>query len=134
METIDINEVFAQANVVENLKNFAGVDAQNALGMMTPERLAAVVGGKLRVLNGTVVLQPDEYITLDVGYGILIVTNTTNGWCNVSILCSLDVVQALSQHNGGILIEKASEHKTKIINKHNKDLALGYLFLGDLYI
>ena len=92
-----------------------------------------VVGGKLRVLNGTVVLQPDEYITLDVGYGILIVTNTTNGWCNVSILCSLDVVQTLSQHNGGILIEKASEHKTKIINMHNKDLVLGYSFLGDLY-
>ena len=91
------------------------------------------MGGKLRVLNGTVVLQPDEYITLDVGYGILIVTNTTNGWCNVSILCSLDVVQTLSQHNGGILIEKASEHKTKIINMHNKDLVLGYLFLGDLY-
>ena len=87
----------------------------------------------LKNLNGTVVLQPDEYITLDVGYGMLIVTNTTNGWCNVSILCSLDVVQALSQHNGGILIEKASEHKTKIINMHNKDLVLGYLFLGDLY-
>ncbi len=45
METIDINEVFAQANVVENLKNFAGIDAQNALGMMSQERLAAVVGG-----------------------------------------------------------------------------------------
>lgn len=47
METIDINEVFAQANVVENLKNFAGIDAQNALSMMTPERLAAVVGGNI---------------------------------------------------------------------------------------
>ena len=47
METIDINEVFAQANVVENLKNFAGIDAQNALGMMSPERLAAVVGGNM---------------------------------------------------------------------------------------
>lgn len=51
METIDINEVFAQANVVENLKNFAGVDAQNALSMMTPERLAAVVGGLQRESN-----------------------------------------------------------------------------------
>lgn len=50
METIDINEVFAQANVVENLKNFAGIDAQNALSMMTPERLAAVVGGMVTLL------------------------------------------------------------------------------------
>ena len=51
METIDINEVFAQANVVENLKNFAGIDAQNALGMMSPERLAAVVGESQRESN-----------------------------------------------------------------------------------
>ena len=51
METIDINEVFAQANVVENLKNFAGIDAQNALGMMSQERLAAVVGGLQRESN-----------------------------------------------------------------------------------
>ena len=52
METIDINEVFAQANVVENLKNFAGIDAQNALGMMSQERLAAVVGGNMENKTG----------------------------------------------------------------------------------
>lgn len=44
METIELKDVMNQLPVVENLKNFAGVDAQNALSMMTPERLAAVVG------------------------------------------------------------------------------------------
>lgn len=47
METIELKDVMNQLPVVENLKNYAGVDAQNALGMMTPERLAAVVGEKL---------------------------------------------------------------------------------------
>ena len=47
METIELKDVMNQLPVVENLKNFAGIDAQNALGMMSPERLAAVVGGKL---------------------------------------------------------------------------------------
>lgn len=44
METIELKDVMNQLPVVEDLKNFAGIDAQNALSMMTPERLAAVVG------------------------------------------------------------------------------------------
>ena len=44
METIELKDVMNQLPVVEDLKNFAGIDAQNALSMMTSERLAAVVG------------------------------------------------------------------------------------------
>lgn len=44
---IDINEVLAQSPVVENLKNFAGVDPNNKMGLMTPEKLASVVGEKI---------------------------------------------------------------------------------------
>lgn len=47
MKTIELSAALASAPVQENLKNFAGLDAQNALGLMTPERLAAVAGGKL---------------------------------------------------------------------------------------
>ena len=47
METIELKDVMNQLPVVEDLKNFAGIDAQNALSMMTPERLAAVVGGNM---------------------------------------------------------------------------------------
>ena len=44
MKTIELSAAIASAPVQENLKNFAGLDAQNALGLMTPERLAAVAG------------------------------------------------------------------------------------------
>ena len=45
MNTIELSAALGQAQVVENLKNFVGVDAQGAAALMTPERLAAVAGG-----------------------------------------------------------------------------------------
>lgn len=44
MNTIELSAALGQAQVVENLKNFVGVDAQGAAALMTPERLAAVAG------------------------------------------------------------------------------------------
>ena len=51
MKTIELSAALASAPVQENLKNFAGLDAQNALGLMTPERLAAVAGEKIGVVS-----------------------------------------------------------------------------------
>ena len=51
MKTIELSAALASAPVQENLKNFAGLDAQNTLGLMTPERLAAVAGA-LVMKNG----------------------------------------------------------------------------------
>ena len=51
MKTIELSAAIASAPVQENLKNFAGLDAQNALGLMTPERLAAVAGEKMGLAN-----------------------------------------------------------------------------------
>ena len=45
MKTVELSAALGQAQVVENLKNFVGVDAQGAAALMTPERLAAVAGG-----------------------------------------------------------------------------------------
>lgn len=53
MKTIELSAALASAPVQENLKNFAGLDAQNALGLMTPERLAAVAGGKIPLASAT---------------------------------------------------------------------------------
>ena len=53
MKTIELSAALASAPVQENLKNFAGLDAQNALGLMTPERLAAVAGELNHTLGGT---------------------------------------------------------------------------------
>ena len=49
MNTIELSAALGQAQVVENLKNFVGVDAQGAAALMTPERLAAVAGGMIEV-------------------------------------------------------------------------------------
>ena len=51
MKTIELSAALASAPVQENLKNFAGLDAQNALGLMTPERLAAVAGGLINEIK-----------------------------------------------------------------------------------
>lgn len=52
MNTIELSAALGQAQVVENLKNFVGVDAQGAAALMTPERLAAVAGGKMSLYSG----------------------------------------------------------------------------------
>ena len=51
MKTVELSAALGQAQVVENLKNFVGVDAQGAAALMTPERLAAVAGGLLNKSN-----------------------------------------------------------------------------------
>ena len=51
MKTVELSAALGQAQVVENLKNFVGVDAQGAAALMTPERLAAVAGGIMGVRN-----------------------------------------------------------------------------------
>ena len=47
MKTVELSAALNSAQVVENLKNFVGVDAQGAAALMTPERLAAVAGGMI---------------------------------------------------------------------------------------
>ena len=49
MKTVELSAALGQAQVVENLKNFVGVDAQGTAALMTPERLAAVAGGILDI-------------------------------------------------------------------------------------
>ena len=51
MEKITLNEYLKQGSVVENLKNFVGVTPENTVGLMTPERLAAVAGEKMGSLR-----------------------------------------------------------------------------------
>ena len=82
MKTVELSAALGQAQVVENLKNFVGVDAQGAAALMTPERLAAVAGGLLKSVN-QVGLKPivirgtfshnNSPIELDLCTGILII-------------------------------------------------------------
>lgn len=68
MKTIELSAALASAPVQENLKNFAGLDAQNALGLMTPERLAAVAGG-LKPLTTQSIILKDEAFKLGIIMG-----------------------------------------------------------------
>ena len=61
MKTIELSAAMASAPVQENLKNFAGLDAQNALGLMTPERLAAVAGEKMRFYAGDIFITSESF-------------------------------------------------------------------------
>ena len=45
MAKITLKEALKQASVVDELKNFVGLTKDDAVGLMTPERLAAVAGG-----------------------------------------------------------------------------------------
>ena len=54
MEKITLNEYLKQGSVVENLKNFVGVTPENTVGLMTPERLAAVAGESIGTNLGIV--------------------------------------------------------------------------------
>ena len=44
MAKITLKEALKQASVVDELKNFVGLTKDDAVGLMTPERLAAVAG------------------------------------------------------------------------------------------
>ena len=51
MGKITLNEALKKASVKNDLQMFLGLDAQSELGGMTPERLAAVAGGKVSYDN-----------------------------------------------------------------------------------
>ena len=72
MNTIELSAALGQAQVVENLKNFVGVDAQGAAALMTPERLAAVAGGLLTgrkiITDADKCLETGFYVT---GYNVV---------------------------------------------------------------
>ena len=73
MKTVELSAALGQAQVVENLKNFVGVDAQGAAALMTPERLAAVAGGKM---GKQVTVEAGQSYDFDSSYNILYIAET----------------------------------------------------------
>ena len=57
MEKITLKEALKQASVVDELKNFVGLTKDDAVGLMTPERLAAVAGGNVWIRNNPTISQ-----------------------------------------------------------------------------
>lgn len=57
MEKITLKEALKQASVVDELKNFVGLTKDDAVGLMTPERLAAVAGENVWIRNNPTISQ-----------------------------------------------------------------------------
>ena len=57
MEKITLKEALKQASVVDDLKNFVGLTKDDAVGLMTPERLAAVAGENVWIRNNPTISQ-----------------------------------------------------------------------------
>ncbi len=80
MKTVELSAALGQAQVVENLKNFVGVDAQGAAALMTPERLAAVAGG---ILHPLVVKEYSYSLSIDADIVLESGIYLVNGWLEV---------------------------------------------------
>ena len=57
MAKITLKEALKQASVVDELKNFVGLTKDDAVGLMTPERLAAVAGENVWIRNNPTISQ-----------------------------------------------------------------------------
>ena len=68
MAKITLKEALKQASVVDELKNFVGLTKDDAVGLMTPERLAAVAGG-LKPLTTQSIILKDEAFKLGIIMG-----------------------------------------------------------------
>ena len=142
MKTIELSAAIASAPVQENLKNFAGLDAQNALGLMTPERLAAVAGELLKSVNpigkvpivyrGTFV-GGDSPIELNLCTGILITFQEGAERMNLFIIDYwTDTIQEKFKNGSNIESVTKAEGSGKVtisVSKGN----FTYLFIGYNY-
>ena len=142
MKTIELSAAMASAPVQENLKNFAGLDAQNALGLMTPERLAAVAGELLKSVNpigkvpivyrGTFV-GGDSPIELNLCTGILITFQEGAERMNLFIIDYwTDTIQEKFKNGSNIESVTKAERSGKVtisVSKGN----FTYLFIGYNY-
>ena len=142
MEKITLNEYLKQGSVVENLKNFVGVTPENTVGLMTPERLAAVAGELLKSVNpigkvpivyrGTFV-GGDSPIELNLCTGILITFQEGAERMNLFIIDYwTDTIQEKFKNGSNIESVTKAEGSGKVtisVSKGN----FTYLFIGYNY-
>ncbi len=89
MEKITLKEALKQASVVDELKNFVGLTKDDAVGLMTPERLAAVAGGKIKKIGTsffTTEIRDEVTKPLDIAQAVAAIIPTYGGHCNFSVI------------------------------------------------
>ena len=112
MNTIELSAALGQAQVVENLKNFVGVDAQGAAALMTPERLAAVAGGKM-VQKTTAITDCDQLLVSGVYYIHQEILNAPFGYAFIVVFQSPLEPSELVQVAYGLYLEQKKRTKIK---------------------
>lgn len=104
MNTIELSAALGQAQVVENLKNFVGVDAQGAAALMTPERLAAVAGGILHSIGVNHTLKDNADDIIETGCYFINLYNESKinfphkGAFASLLVCSYKETECVFQH------------------------------------
>ena len=142
MAKITLKEALKQASVVDELKNFVGLTKDDALGLMTPERLAAVAGELLKSVNpignvpivyrGTFV-GGDSPIELNLCTGILITFQEGAERMNLFIIDYwTDTIQEKFKNGSNIKSVTKAERSGKVtISVSGGNFT--YLFIGYNY-
>ena len=104
MNTIELSAALGQAQVVENLKNFVGVDAQGAAALMTPERLAAVAGGFTCGLTERFMGSATEFRTFQNNRMVHILNGKENGFpVDVAYIMRIEYVIFAFENTGSAI-------------------------------
>ena len=133
MEKITLNEYLKQGSVVENLKNFVGVTPENTVGLMTPERLAAVAGGLAfpMIHKFRLTIKPNEEVALPIDYGLLIAFCVGNS--NFAIVTSVNYLTKNTLVEHKLSVEKTKEFFTTIKyndSRYDYEANLDCIFIG----
>ena len=102
MGKITLSEALKKATVENNLQNYLGLNADGAIGKMTPERLASVVGGL--ILSKTE-KDLNKYKTPGTYY----LNFFTEGWSNAPYTDCFALLEVKSV--SGILFQQISSDK-----------------------
>ena len=138
MKTVELSAALNSAQVVENLKNFVGVDAQGAAALMTPERLAAVAGEPANFCK-TIMIQPKGIIDFEVHQCALFFIAVGNypslallyGNDNKGKILSQDLVSFFfNKDNENTLNIYRDESGWHMLNNRNDSLAITYRIIA----
>ena len=132
MAKITLKEALKQASVVDELKNFVGLTKDDAVGLMTPERLAAVAGGLAfpMIHKFSLTIKPQQSVKLPIDYGLLIAYSSNTN--NFALVASVNYITKNSLVEHKLTAEKTEEFFTiiKYSDARDYDAILDCIFIG----
>ena len=105
--------------------------ADGSVGQIAKSDLASVVAGVLvinreaRANSGFV---PNEEFILNIGYGLILISNISSGSTGLWIVNNTEVTTFKDM--GGILITKPTEYQTKVKNVSGENMSISVLTIN----